>query len=149
MIQKLYIITLWVFVFSGLSYAGNNLVMIEIKSKAFMLEVVDTDEKRQQGLMFRDHLSADQGMLFVFPDEKKRSFWMKNTWIPLTIVYIRADGVITDILSMTPDNKKQPIKNHTHYASSVAVKYAIEFNKGVVEKLGLKPGDRLPIKRLL
>jgi hypothetical protein len=60
---------------------------VELKNERFGVELADTDEKRTLGLMFRDSMPDDQGMLFIFPGETRRSFWMKNTRIPLDIFY--------------------------------------------------------------
>ncbi len=65
---------------------------------AIQSEIADTPAARQRGLMFRDSMGDLEGMLFLFPDEKQRSFWMKNTLIPLDIIFIRADRTILGIV---------------------------------------------------
>src|SRR3954471_21933201 len=67
-------------------------VQVSLGGKPFTLEVADTDANRQYGLMRRDSMPADHGMIFVFGDERERGFWMKNTRIPLDIVYVNAAG---------------------------------------------------------
>ncbi len=64
---------------------------------AFTVEIADTNETRAQGLMFRDHLAADAGMLFDYHQEQQASFWMQNTLIPLDMIFIGADGVVKTI----------------------------------------------------
>lgn len=79
-------------------------VTLQVGAKAVVAEVADSPEEREAGLMFRTKLPADQGMLFVYPDSAPRSFWMKNTVLPLSIAYIDAAGTIVRISDMTPLN---------------------------------------------
>ena len=64
----------------------------------FQAEIADSPEERQRGLMFREHMEDDHAMLFLFPDEKQRSFWMKNTYIPLDMLFIQSDRSILGIV---------------------------------------------------
>ena len=98
-------------------------------------EVVRTPEKRTQGLMFRQSLAPDSGMLFVFDSSEIRFFWMRNTWIPLDIAYIDSAGGITDILQMAVEDTMTP------YGSSRPVPYALETNQGWFQSHGIRPGD--------
>ena len=100
------------------------------------VEIADDFFERQRGLMDRTALGEDRGMLFVFRDEQPRSFWMKNTRIPLSIAYIDSRGRITDILDMKPLDDKPP-----HYVSSEPVQYALEVNQGFFEESGVEVGD--------
>ncbi|MCE1235821.1 MAG: DUF192 domain-containing protein [Hyphomicrobiales bacterium] len=104
---------------------------------AFSVEVVDTDETRANGLMFRKEMAADHGMLFDFRREQPVWFWMKNTYLPLDMIFARADGVI---LSIAPD--ATPLSEAT-IGSGGPVRFVLEVNAGVAAKLGLRPGDRL------
>jgi len=99
------------------------------------VEVARRPEDRTQGLMYRSSLAPDSGMLFVFDQEEVRYFWMKNTWIPLSIAYIASDGVITDILEMAPGDTT------TRYFSSRPALYALEMNAGWFQSRGIRPGD--------
>jgi uncharacterized protein len=105
------------------------------------VEVADDPFEQARGLMHRKSLGEDRGMLFVFPGEEERSFWMRDTLIPLSIAYIDSKGRITDILDMKPLDDKPP-----HYVSSEPVQYALEVNQGFFEARGVKIGDhaRLP-----
>jgi uncharacterized membrane protein (UPF0127 family) len=85
--------------------------------------------------MFRSGLAPDSGMLFVFDQEEVRHFWMKNTWIPLSIAYIGSDSAITDILEMAPGDTT------TRYSSSRPALYALEMNAGWFLSRGIRPGD--------
>jgi uncharacterized membrane protein (UPF0127 family) len=99
-------------------------------------EVASTPLKRSLGLMYRDSLGPDQGMLFCFPDCEPRSFWMKNTDIPLSIAYADDAGVITNIEDMHPHDLKSA-------KSSAPATYALEMEQGWFEKNGVAPGDKI------
>lgn len=100
------------------------------------VEVASDEASIQKGLMNRDELSKNSGMLFIFPKEKERSFWMKNTNIPLSIAYLDKDGIILNIEDMTPNSTEG-------VASKGKAKYAIEVNQGWFEDKEIKPGDRV------
>ncbi len=111
---------------------------IVIAGKTIVVEMADTDERRAFGLMFRSHLPKDEGMLFIFEDERTRSFWMKNTLIPLSIAYINKDKVITEILDMHPAvlGSTRP----KSYPSKKKSMYALEMNIGWFERNKIWPG---------
>lgn len=112
------------------------IIPIQIAGERLSVEVVDTPEERRQGLMNRESLPEDQGMLFVFESEDFRSFWMKDTKIPLSIAFISDDGVVMEIAEMEPyslDSVK----------STYQAKYALEVNRGTFERLGITPGAEI------
>lgn len=84
----------------------------------------------------RDELADDQGMIFVFDDDRLRSFWMRNTIIPLDIAYIRSDGTIVKTYTMEP-------LNESGYPSIEPARFALEVNAGQFEKWGIREGDRV------
>ena len=98
-------------------------------------EVADDDAERQRGLMERDELADDAGMLFVFGREQQLSFWMRNTRVPLSIAYIAADGRIVDIEDM------EPFDDRTQHPSAEPARYALEVNQGFFEERGIEVGD--------
>lgn len=102
----------------------------------FQVEIADTDDSRRLGLMHRESLPEGQGMLFVFEQDQRLSFWMKNTHIPLSIAYISSDGIIREIHDMTPLSLDA-------IRSSRSVRYALEVNQGAFEAAGIEPGDRV------
>jgi uncharacterized protein len=104
------------------------------------VEVADDPAEQAKGLMERTTLGENRGMLFVFPEERELSFWMKNTLIPLSIAYIDSEGRIVDILNMKPLDDRPP-----HYVSSEPAQYALEVNQGFFEKRGVKVGDRVEL----
>jgi uncharacterized membrane protein (UPF0127 family) len=104
------------------------------------VEVADDLFEQARGLMYRTTLGADRGMLFVYPEERELSFWMKNTQIPLSIAYIDSERRIVDILNMKPLDDRPP-----HYVSSEPAQYALEVNQGFFKKRGVKVGDRVEL----
>ncbi len=101
-------------------------------------EVADSGTKRSLGLMHRDRLATDAGMLFIFDTEKPRSFWMKNTLIPLDIIFVSHDFKIMHIAKNATPCKADPCPT---YNSGYPVKYVVEINAGLSEKMGLRVGD--------
>jgi uncharacterized membrane protein (UPF0127 family) len=98
--------------------------------------VASNDADREQGLMYRSTLASNEGMLFVFNENAVHCFWMKNTLIPLSIAFIRADGTITDIDEM----QAETTDNHCPRNNGV---YALEMSKGWFAAKGIKPGMKL------
>ncbi|MFW6387736.1 MAG: DUF192 domain-containing protein [bacterium] len=104
----------------------------------FQVEIADTEETRSQGLMHRDELPENHGMLFVFDRDQRMSFWMKNTSIPLSIAYISSDGVIREIHDMEPHDLDS-------VRSSRSARYALEVNQGAFERNGIEVGDQVDV----
>ncbi len=102
------------------------------------VEIADDDDERQRGLMGRTELAENAGMLFVYEAEQPRSFWMKDTLIPLSIAYIAAEGWIVDIQDMQP-------LDETSYSSAEPARYALEVNQGFFREQGIQVGDRLDL----
>ena len=114
------------------------IVTVRIGDRDFTLEVADTDPARQKGLMQRDSMPADHGMLFVFPDEQPRSFWMKNTRFPLDIIFLDASGRVDSVKQMRAyDLSSTP--------SDGPAKYAIELNLGKAAEAGVKKDQVITI----
>ena len=99
------------------------------------VEVVDTNKTRASGLMFREELAPNAGMLFDFKREQPVSFWMKNTLIPLDVFFIEADGRIVNIAKRAVPHSERSI------ASDEPVLGVLETNAGVADRLGIKLGD--------
>ncbi len=100
------------------------------------VEIADTPAKRERGLMERTALAEDAGMLFVFAQEQPRSFWMRNTLIPLSIAYIDAGGRIVDIQDMQP-------LDETPHPSAAPAQFALEVNQGFFTEHGIEVGNAL------
>jgi uncharacterized membrane protein (UPF0127 family) len=113
-------------------------ITMTLGGKPFKIEIADDETEQQIGLMYRDSMPADHGMIFVFPDEEHRGFWMKNTRIPLDILYLDSRGTIVSIKQMLPFDL-------TEVPSEKPARFAIELNDGTAKTLKLKPGDRIAI----
>jgi uncharacterized membrane protein (UPF0127 family) len=105
--------------------------------QTFKVEVARNEADRTQGLMFRRSMPADQGMLFDFGRVESVSMWMQNTYLPLDMLFIRADGTIARIAANT-----EPLSTRT-IPSGEPVLSVLELNAGMAAKLGIKPGDRV------
>ncbi|NWF55942.1 MAG: DUF192 domain-containing protein [Syntrophaceae bacterium] len=111
---------------------------LTIKGREIRVEVARTEEEKARGLMFRDKLGIDEGMLFVYEKEEFLTFWMKNTLLPLSIAFIDRKGMIVDIQDMEPFS----LRTHT---SARPARYALEMNKNWFRKNGVQPGDMVKI----
>jgi uncharacterized membrane protein (UPF0127 family) len=111
-------------------------VALTIDGHAVEAEIANTETTRETGLMFRRDMEKNHGMIFVFPDSEIRAFWMKNTFIPLSIAYMDANGSILNILEMPPQTEEP-------FYSSGQAKYALEMNTGWYKDNGVKAGDKV------
>ncbi len=111
------------------------------KEYCFDVQLADNDIKRAKGLMFQRYLEQNKGMLFLFEKEDKHSFWMKNTLIPLDIIWMNKDKEVVFI-----NENSQPCKWYSRCFSikpKASAKYVLEVNSGTVQKIGLRLGDKL------
>ena len=113
---------------------------IAINNIVIDVEIAETPEQHNQGLMNRDKLPENQGMLFVFQSPEIRSFWMKNTFIDLSIGYFDKNKVLFQVLDMKGTSLVE--KNFPSYVSSGPAQYALEMTKGWFQKQKIKPGDK-------
>lgn len=118
------------------------------------METALSDEARTRGLMFRESLADDGGMIFLFRKAEVHSFWMRNTRIPLDILFLDEDGRITAIHTMpveapqaTGESDEQYCARLPGYSSLKPAIAAIELNAGMAATLNLKPGDKVEIYR--
>lgn len=111
------------------------------------VEIADGIFEVMRGLMYRTELAENRGMLFVFGEEQQRSFWMKNTFIPLSIAYIDSEGRIVDIQKMEPVNNGQAVPDAElpRYVSAEPAQYALEVNQGFYEERGIEVGDTVEL----
>ena len=120
--------------FSCKSTISNKKDKIIINENRLNIEIAETEKQRSMGLMHRKTLDKDSGMLFVFENDRILSFWMQNTYIPLSIAFISSDGVIKEIRDMTPLSLESIVsKNY--------VRYALEVNKGYFQEKNIMVGD--------
>lgn len=114
---------------------------VELKGKRYTVELANTPELRERGLMFRRDLPADAGMLFIHDSEEPVAYWMKNTYIPLDILYFDSKlKLVSAQLGVPPcgDQPQCPV-----FPSAGPARYVLELNAGQADSLGLKPGDPL------
>ncbi len=114
---------------------------IRVGEKTITVELALTPAQIEQGLKYRNNLPRDQGMLFVFPRPVQTGFWMKDTWIPLSIAFIDPGGRIINIQDMVPDGGKE-----THGPEQPFL-YALEMNQGWFAANGIRVGDRVEMGR--
>ena len=114
--------------------SGLPIAPLTINGHQVLAEIAAQPATRTAGLMFRQQLAQDGGMLFLFPDNTPRAFWMKNTFIPLGIAFLDEKGDILNILEMPPQTEK-------NFFSQGPAKFALEVNSGWFEKRGIKAGD--------
>lgn len=144
--RQLLLIVMVLFIFSRIANrqctAANVLqspmpmISLSIGGLKLVIEVAATPESRARGLMFRKTLKANHGMLFVFPRENKLAFWMKNTGIPLSIIFVDKYSKVVSVKPLIPYSEK-PVD------SSKPAIYAIELNRTVCERNNIKPGMKV------
>jgi uncharacterized protein len=126
---------------AGVPARGAGLDSLEIATSsgqhAFQVEIADNDATRERGLMDRRYMAPDHGMLFEFDRDEPVSFWMKNTYIPLDMVFIAPSGVVTHIVANAEPLSERVIPSG---GPSIAV---LELNGGTAASIGLKVGDKV------
>ncbi len=119
-------------------------VQLCIRSKAkthsFIVEIAETSQQQAKGMMFRTELADNRGMLFPFVEVRMASFWMKNTVIPLDIIFVRADGVIENIAENTVPYSTIPVE------STAPVTAVLELRGGLTAEMGIAAGDKVEWK---
>ena len=122
--------------------SGLALVSLDIESggrtHAFTVEVAQTPEQQARGLMFREALGPDEGMIFPFRPPRPASFWMRNTPIPLDMLFVRQDGTIARIAADTVPHSEEPVTS-----SGEPVAAVLELRGGRAAELGISEGDRV------
>jgi uncharacterized protein len=132
-------------VFGFVAFRGASAVELVITNQSgeahiFYVELAENKAKLRRGLMFQKHLSADAGMLFVVNPPRITSMWMQNTYIPLDMVFIDENNVITQITEAKPHDL-------TPVHSNKISKYVLEINAGTAAKLNIKIGDAISLKQ--
>ncbi len=118
------------------------IVSITVGNDIYHIEVARTREEQSRGLMYRESLRSDEGMIFIYEEDRKLSFWMKNTYIPLSIAFVAKDGIIKEIHQLKPESLT-PVKS-TH-----SVRYALELPSGSFKRSNVKVGDKIILSEQL
>lgn len=113
---------------------------IKVGAATVHLQIALSDAEMERGLMFREDLRGNQGMLFVYKRPQSMSFWMRNTPTPLEIAFFTSDGVLREVYSLIPFNEN-PVKSKRD-----DLQYAMEVSQGWFDFTGVKPGDRIDLK---
>lgn len=124
------------------SGCGSAAPWVEVKGQRYEVELAMDDASRMQGLMFRDAMAEDHGMLFVFEREEPQAFWMRNTRIPLDILYFDGALRFVSVAAGAPPCTTQQCPS---YPSKGPARFVLELNAGHARRLGLAPGDVLTL----
>ena len=143
MLSKYQFLALCSFLF--LSACTSTAHQVQLRDYVFEVELADDDNERAMGLMYRESMPKDAGMLFIFPDQQPRSFWMKNTLISLDILYFDRNQTLVSIQHNVPPCKNT-ISRCPGYPSEGPAAYVLEINAGLAKKYGFKRGDVLEIR---
>lgn len=126
------------FIYTSNSNAQN--ALLKLDNKLFTLEIAKTPSELERGLMNRTSIDKNAGMLFIFEDEYPRIFWMKDTYIPLDIIFLDSKFNVVNIYTNTKTNQTSEV-----YPSNFPVKYVVELNSGVVNEYNIKIDETLEI----
>ena len=119
-------------------FATSKLSIVTAKgAQHFTVEMAETRDQHAQGLMYRRSMAADAGMLFVYKTPQAASFWMRNTFIPLDMLFVGADGKIVNIQERTVPQSLNPVR------SKGPVLAILELNGGTTSRLSIRPGDKI------
>lgn len=132
---------IFIFVLGGIHFQKKTVIEFPGSNISITAEVADSPFLREKGLMFRQELPQNSGMLFIFETPQELKFWMKNTLIPLDMIFISENFTIVNIV----ENAKPCTNNCEIYSSILPAKYTVETNAGFVEKNGIKIGDSVRI----
>ena len=116
---------------------------VELKGQRYSVEIADSEAERNQGLMFREEMAKDRGMFFVHPQEALQAYWMKNTRIPLDILYFAPDLTLVSASLNTPPCSAGDAC--PPYPSSGPAQFVLELNAGEAQRLGVVNGDKLTV----
>ena len=138
MFQPRLLLLAFAFLLSGCANAGS---WVELGGQRYQVEIAGTDAERARGLMFRDELPAGHGMLFIYDREEPQAYWMKNTRIPLDILYFdNARRLVSQQRDVPPCSAGDGCPP---YPSDAPARYVLEINAGEAARLGLKRGAEL------
>jgi hypothetical protein len=139
--MRLAIILVWALTLTVTSACSTAPATVTLRDHQFTVEIADDDAERARGLMFRDQMDADAGMLFLFEQQGPQAFWMKNTRIPLDILYFDNSW---KLVGWSLDTPPCSLGNQCpSYPSQAPARYVLELNAGTAARIGAQFGDRL------
>ena len=151
MVRRLFITFLFLFILlliSGISGCGKEGITeinsVTLKNYTFSVDVADNDQERAKGLMFVESMEDSNGMLFIYPDEAIRGFWMRNTLIPLDMIFADSNLMVIDI-----NKNALPCGTGTCpvYYSKAPAQYILEINGGLSDAFNISLGDKVKISK--
>mgnify|MGYP003973530207 CR=1 FL=1 len=113
-----------------------DMITLQIGENTLLCEIARSEQEQARGLMFRKSLPEDNGMLFVYSADRRMSYWMKDTEIPLSIAFISSDGFIKEIYDLKPFSLNAVL-------SKQSVRYALEVNQGYFQRNSISEGDKI------
>jgi len=137
------ILVIVIIAFRGGQEIEDGITEVCFKENCFQVEIADTDEKRERGLMFREELCSDCGMLFVYDEEVKSKFWMKNTLIPLDIIWLDSDLNVVHVANAVPCVTEEC---ELYGPDLEKAQYVLEVNSGISKNIGLEKGSTLRVQ---
>jgi uncharacterized membrane protein (UPF0127 family) len=137
---KLILIAFFPLLVSALGCSTPKQSSVRFEDHRFLVELATTPEQRARGMMFRQNLDEDKGMLFIFEEEEVQPFWMKNTYIYLDIIWIDRSRKVVFISRNTPPCTEEPYRSINPRKKA---KYVLELPGGTADKIGLDVGDKL------
>lgn len=117
---------------------------VELRDQTYRVELAETPEAQARGLMFRDSMPEDHGMLFIFPDTAMRGFWMKNCKFPQDMLFFDEDMRLVSVQKRVPPCHSESCPS---YSSGAPAKYVLELNAGQADRLGVQSGDVFKLVR--
>jgi len=137
---------LWALMVLASAACTTSTPVVVLRDHAFRVEIADDDAERTRGLMYREHLDADAGMLFLFERQEPQAFWMKNTRIPLDILYFdQSWSLVGWSLNTHPCSLGNQCPS---YPSGAPARYVLELNAGTANNIGAQLGDKLDVGSL-
>jgi len=128
---------------------NDDTINLEVGDKLINVEISDSPQEWQLGLSYRDTLQENHGMLFVFPEEKRRNFWMRGCHFDIDLAYIESDGTISEIIKMKKEPLDTPLDSLTEYPSqSTTIKFVLEMIGGWFEENNVSVGTKIDLSQL-
>jgi uncharacterized membrane protein (UPF0127 family) len=128
------------------------LELVELRGERFKLEVAATREDRAQGLMWRTEIEPNGGMIFIYPDVRRRSFWMANCFVDIDLMFLDQDGMVVRTHRMKVERPRAPRETRSayqrrlrHYSSRRPAQFAIELQAGSLDRLDVRMGDHIAL----